>query len=301
MSQAKKIVSALGHISTLALLGGIVGYSSTTFAQSAEQKQKVDRVAAELAAELAKFCPVAQPGDESAFNNCRRNMYNDSQVKRTLQPYILWGRQKDPNARIKDTKLTQFAPDVWTGMYLPLFMFNGKHTVEYVEKEKLFLVRVQAAFRNRLAPGQFPYPFWHEEEKWSFYENANTLLFWIDPETAKIRIAQFTPKGQHTALLKTEHVPHKFDGKWLWTDANGKTQPQATLFDGLFSEDNPYKTKLDVAYKDFALKMREGQCDSCHVPNNPDGMKKLVLLQTPAHAAGEIKRLLKSVRDDKMP
>jgi len=30
-------------------------------------------------------------------------------------------------------------------------------------------------------------------------------------------------------------------------------------------------------------------------------MKRLVLLQTPAHAAGEIERLMKAVRDDKMP
>jgi len=30
-------------------------------------------------------------------------------------------------------------------------------------------------------------------------------------------------------------------------------------------------------------------------------MKKLVLLQTPMHAAAEIKRVMKSVRDDRMP
>ncbi len=93
----------------------------------------------------------------------------------------------------------------------------------------------------------------------------------------------------------------KFDGKWLWTDPEGRVQPQVTLFDGLFSAENPYLPKLDGAYKAFALKMRDAQCDSCHVPNNPDGMKRLVLLQTPAHAAGEIERLMKAVREDKMP
>ena len=74
-----------------------------------------------------------------------------------------------------------------------------------------------------------------------------------------------------------------------------------TLFDGLFKRENPNLVPLDVAYKDLALKLRDGQCDSCHVPNNPDKMKRLVLLQSPAHAAAEIKRLLKAVRDDKMP
>jgi hypothetical protein len=37
------------------------------------------------------------------------------------------------------------------------------------------------------------------------------------------------------------------------------------------------------------------------VPSNPDRSNQLVMLQTPAHAAGQIKRLLKSVREDKMP
>ena len=93
----------------------------------------------------------------------------------------------------------------------------------------------------------------------------------------------------------------KFDDKWMWTDAAGRVQPQVTLFDGLFRAENPYLPKLDTAYKALALKMRDAQCDSCHVPNNPEGMKRLVLLQTPAHAAGEIERLMKAVRADKMP
>ena len=37
------------------------------------------------------------------------------------------------------------------------------------------------------------------------------------------------------------------------------------------------------------------------MPNNPDKSKRLVLLQTPAHAGAEIKRLIKSVQADKMP
>ena len=74
-----------------------------------------------------------------------------------------------------------------------------------------------------------------------------------------------------------------------------------TVFDGLFKSSNPYMASLDTAYKTLALRLREGQCNDCHVPSNPDKSKQLVMLQTPAHAAGQIKRLLKSVREDKMP
>src|SRR5207247_9940481 len=86
-----------------------------------------------------------------------------------------------------------------------------------------------------------------------------------------------------------------------WTDAEGHTQPQVTLFDGLFRADNPHIKQLEAAYRTLALRMRDAQCDSCHVPNNPHGMKRIVLLQTPAHAAGEIQRLIKAVREDRMP
>jgi hypothetical protein len=87
----------------------------------------------------------------------------------------------------------------------------------------------------------------------------------------------------------------------MWMDKEGRIQPRVTLFDGLFRQDNPYLAELDSTYRTLALRMRDGQCDNCHVPNNPMPMRRLVLMHTPAHAAGEIARLMKAVREDKMP
>jgi len=266
-------------------------------------RPQIERLAADLAAELSRLCPPAQAGDQAAFDRCRQGLFQDSMLKRNLAPRVLWGKvRKDAGASLKETTLTQFAPDVLAGLYLPLFMFNGGHAVEYDARESLFLVRLETAFRNRLAPGQFPYPFWHDEAKWNTYQGANSILLWIDPKTSRIKVAQFTDRGATPPIVISAPVRQpKFDGKWLWTDAGGRVQPQVTLFDGLFRAGNPYLPKLASAYKAFALKMRDAQCDSCHVPDNPDGMKRLVLLQTPAHAAGEIERLMKAVREDKMP
>lgn len=49
------------------------------------------------------------------------------------------------------------------------------------------------------------------------------------------------------------------------------------------------------------LALRDGECDDCHFPRNPKTIERLVLLQTPAHAAAEIKRILHSVRSGEMP
>ncbi|MEW6706719.1 MAG: hypothetical protein AB1430_17865 [Pseudomonadota bacterium] len=261
-------------------------------------------VAAQLADELSRQCPLAAPGDQRAFEACRRGLFHDSALRDKLADFVLWGRQKDPKLTLKESSLTQFAPDVLTGMYLPLFMFNGEHAVQYVERERLFQVRVRAAFRNRLQPGQFPYPFWHESEKWSMYQGTREVLLWWDPAIRRVKSAQFTVHSDKTALVQVTPLPAPTnfkDGQWMWTDDKGRTQPAVTVFDGLFRAENPYLGQLDASYKQLALRLREGQCDQCHVPNNPDKMKRLVLLQTPAHAAAEIERLLKSVRDDRMP
>jgi hypothetical protein len=271
-------------------------------APDAAVEARVSAAAKTIAAELATLCPVAEPGSQTAYDNCRKSLYRDSEFRRALPDFVLWGRQRNPKLLLKDSGLTQFGPDVFTSMYIPLFMFNGKYTVNYVEAEGVYQIRLQTAFRNRLAPGEFPYPFWHEDEKWSMYEKANEVLLFWNAEKNNIKVAQFTVFGSTPPITSiTPYARPKFDGQWLWVDAAGKTQPKVTVFDGLFSADNPYAGNIDGAYKKLALRLRDGQCEKCHVPNNPDKMKRLVLLQTPLHAAAEIKRVLKTVRDDKMP
>jgi hypothetical protein len=263
---------------------------------------RAEKAASALAADMARLCPVADPADQVAFEACRKALYQGSLFRASLMDFVPWGRQKDPALSLKESNLTQFGPDVLSGMYVPLFMFNGKYSVVPVQREGLYQIRLQTAFRNRLQPGEFPYPFWHDAEKWSMYQNANEIILWWDPKHERIRFGQYTVFGSNPPIRESSPVtPPAFDGKWMWTDANGRTQPAVTVFDGLLRADNPYIGKVEVAYKAMALKLREGQCFDCHVPDNPDKMKRLVLLQTPMHAAAEIRRVMKSVREDRMP
>ena len=263
---------------------------------------QIAQMASEVALELQQICPPASPSDQAAFDRCRRSLFGDSALRRNLAPRLLWGRRnKDAGATLKNTNLTQFAPDVIAGLYLPLFMFSGEYSTEYVERERLYLIRLRAGFRNLLPPGQFPYPFWHEEAKWGVYQAANSVLLWVNPKTAKIVIGQFTERGSASAVVSAQPISPKFDGNWMWMDKEGRIQPRVTLFDGLFRQNNPYLQQLDLTYRTLALRMRDAQCDNCHVPNNRWNMRRLVLLHTPAHAAGEISRLMTAVREDRMP
>ena len=264
--------------------------------------EQIEALASRVALELQAVCPPASPADQAAFAACRSSLFGDSELRRNFAPRLLWGRRnQDAGAALKDTNLTQFAPDVLAGLYLSLFMYSGEHIVEYVERERLYLIRLRAGFRNLLPPGQFPYPFWHDEAKWGVYQAANSVLLWVAPKTAKIVIAQFTERGSGGPLVATQAIRPKFDGNWMWMDRQGRIQPRVTLFDGLFDPDNPYLAKLDFTYRTLALRMRDAQCENCHLPHNPMPMRRLVLMHTPAHAAGEIARLMKAVREDRMP
>src|SRR5256885_911365 len=133
-------------------------------------------------------------------------------------------------------------------------------------------------------------------------QDANGITFWIDPHTSKIVVGQFSrQEGADPRLNTASRIPPVFDGKWMWLDDKGEPQPKPALFVGLFRADNPYLEQLQTTYKDLALAMRNGTCNNCHAPDNPEKMKRLVLFQTPAHAAAEIKRVMAAVRDNRMP
>ena len=108
-----------------------------------------------------------------------------------------------PGESLKNTTLTQFAPEAWTGLYAPLFMFDGTWRLDYDEGERLYRARLGALFRNALDPGQYPYPFWHDAKKWNDYQSANTLILWIAPQSGTIVVGQFTNDGQDTPSLKS--------------------------------------------------------------------------------------------------
>ena len=87
---------------------------------------QIGQIASEVALELQQVCPPASPSDQAAFDRCRRSLFGDSALRRSLAPRLLWGRRnQDAGAALENTNLTQFAPDVITGLYLSLFMYSG--------------------------------------------------------------------------------------------------------------------------------------------------------------------------------
>jgi hypothetical protein len=271
-------------------------------AMAAPSPTVAEDAAAIIVHHLRQSCPIAEPGKEQvAYETCRAALFADERLHALFSPALRWGGDV-PGKGLDELALTHFDPRVFSGLYLPLFETTGRVSTTTDTTGSHTAIRLQARFRNELSPGQFPYPFWHSPAKWTAYEDANQLVFYLNRDTGLIDVVLRSTQGSEEGLPPIRSVrPPAFDGQWVWSSAAGKTQPSTAWFDGLMQPENPHLGDVIDGYRRFATTLRNASCLSCHVPSNPAGAKTLVLLQTPAHAAGEIKRVLQAVRAGKMP
>ena len=276
----------------------MMGYS-TPPAHAARSQDELRQIGAKLAAELARVCPHGSSTDTSRFQACANALSRSVDV--SFAPAVLWGGDQ-PTLRIKNRKLTSLSAQVFRSAYLPLMSFTGQFSIGYDEKEKLDIIRVEAYFRNALSAGEYPYPFWHAADKWQAYETMNLVNFYLD-DKGRITLVTRSASGSEANRGQYAHVtpPVFVKDVWTWTDPNGQAQPRVMLFASRYQAANPSLLRLDEAYRAFAETMRGASCVACHDPSNTPGASRLILLQTPLHAAAEIRRVLKSVQSGDMP
>lgn len=263
---------------------------------------RIEAWSAAVAKDLAQGCKAGDPADAAALQACRQLVFASPKLRKAVAPVALWGRQHPGDRQaIGDSGLTELSPDVLFGLYLPLFMFDGSSRVSQNDTDKLYRVELGAAFRSRLAAGDFPEPLWHDGEQWKALQRTTAVVLWLSPEPLGLKAVEWLADDAATAAAQPVAPPRSFDGKWMWTDDSGALQPKIAQFAGLLQPENPFLEKLSASYHQLAQSLDDGKCSSCHVPSNPNSMKRLVLLQTPVHAAGEVQRLIKSVDSGSMP
>ncbi len=250
-----------------------------------------------LAASLAAACPIGHYDDEAAFEACSRAL---RVITLPFGNSVAWGGDQ-PEKRIKKKGLTHFSSQIFQSMYLPLFSFTGRWSLDEDKRSHTPIIRVEAYFRNALPAGDFPYPFWHSADKWTAYEAANELRFYLDPNSLAFIVTRGAAGNESRRGIYAHADTPAFDGTWQWRDANGDQQPRVSLFGARYSQANPILPDLDQTYRSFALKVRDESCLNCHTPANLGQSDRLVLLQTPRHAAGEIDDVIEAIRSGKMP
>ncbi len=213
---------------------------------------------------------------------------------------ILWGPDQ-PDLRITKKSLTVVRSWVWQYLYMPNYAFTGRWSVGRDNRDNVAFIAVETYFRNALPSGDYAYPFWHSAAKWEGNEHVNQFKFYLDANGRIFMVGRSTAGTEEHRGAYAHVTPPAFDGKWQWVDASGKMQPHAELFSDRYSANNPYLPTVDTTYKEFALHIRDGTCLNCHTPANKFDANRLVLLQSPVHAAAEIDDALKEVRGGDMP
>ena len=282
-----------------AFISGLLGLFAAVPALAEPPQADLEKLAAAMAAQFSTLCPQARPDDVDAHDKCTAGLRNAFFIPFAPNG-LLWGGDQ-PKLRLAKKQLTHLKPSIFQLLYLSLFTFNGRWSVDADPRENVGVIHLTAYFRNALPPGEYPYPFWHSADKWAAYEAANELKFYLNHD-AQVFVVTRSRVGSEAERGPYAHVtPPAFDGHWQWTDASGHLQPHVSLFSNRYSSANPYLAPLDKAYRDFATQARKATCLSCHAPNNEADMVHLVLLQTPLHASGEIDDVLEQVRSGKMP
>lgn len=247
-----------------------------------------------IAKQLAEASPVADPGDARARDAAAAKLVGCQDFLTAIGERLLWGgcepvKGYDP----RTYSLTEFDPLVWLKLYGSTLMFTGEHEVK--TNGPFSVLELKAKFRSNLDPGDYPYPFWHSAKKWQAYVDLASLcvVFREDKIVAVYRVAKSDPTKPP--------VERKWDGKWQWTDAEGKQQPRVALFSYMFGADNPHRANVDDAYRRLESRFRAHDCTSCHSPDNAGKAKALLLLNYPNQSLFARHKLLETLKANDMP
>jgi hypothetical protein len=235
---------------------------------------------------LADACPVAKEDDASARDACAERLGGLTALRTSMTEPFLWGAQKTSADALDDVRTTRLNPLVWLKMYLSLEMFTGEYRVERAGRRTV--VHAATRFRSRLDAGEYPYPFWHAEDKWDSYQFARETVFFLEDGRLVGALRSATQDRSRPAQVRA------FDGDW-------SPSPRVVLFRRFFSPGNRHAADVDSTFRAFEAESRTYHCSGCHRPDNPAGQKQLEMLCYPNQALSARHDIVRAIEERRMP
>lgn len=250
-------------------------------------------LARSIANGLAAACPSgADPSDEAARNDCAGKLTELTVLRATMREPFIWGGQIQGTGFRLDRSTNKFNARVWRRMYLSTFMFGGDYDVEQIADYTV--LHVPTTFRHAMPIGAYPYPFWHSAGKWDSYCTSTVIHFIIQHGEV---IGALRSSDRDTTRAAT---PHGWDGLWRW-EQGGVSMPYVSLYEYLFSKDNPYAAQVDETYRALEARMRRNSCQVCHAPDNQGMSEQLEFFVYPNQALVGRHDILAQLTKNQMP
>jgi hypothetical protein len=95
-------------------------------------------------------------------------------------------------------------------------------------------------------------------------------------------------------------VSHTWSGQWHW-EVGGQSEPYVTLYEYLFSPQNPNIARLDTAYRNFNDGLRQNSCLMCHSPDNYAAATQLEFFAYPNQALFSRNSIIANLEANTMP
>jgi hypothetical protein len=184
-------------------------------------------------------------------------------------------------------------PLVWRKVYLSMFSFDEHYRIE--KTGDLTIIHLPYHFRNKLDPGSYPYPLWHQQAKWESYQTTIELLLVMKRDRIIGALRSAESDNSRTVISRV------WDGNWHWLGDNGREEPRFTLYQNLFSAQNPHVAALDQSYRKLENGLRKVNCVSCHDPENTAGQRILELFSFPNQALAGRDRIVQVLQENAMP
>ena len=244
---------------------------------------------------LIAACPVVDPASVAERDACGEALASLPIFDEVAPNILAWGGQPEgftAEDLLTEASLTDLDPHVWRKMYLSTFMFpDAPMTVE--KSGNYRTVRIPVQFRFDLPAGDYPYPFWHSQGKWTSYQTATDIIFVVDQKDHILAGARSATKDP-----SKPQRDRTWDGIWQWDNGN---EPRVALYSYLFSAVNPHVPRLEAAYRTLEEGLREHDCTRCHDPANTAGAKRLEIFNYPNQALTARREAVRQVELGVMP
>jgi hypothetical protein len=106
-------------------------------------------------------------------------------------------------------------------------------------------------------------------------------------------------RGANQDTTRVE-VSHTWSGQWHW-EVGGQAEPYVTLYEYLFSPQNPNIARLDTAYRNFNDGLRQNSCLLCHSPDNYAAATQLEFFAYPNQALFSRNSIIANLEANTMP
>ena len=243
------------------------------------------------------MCPLADPGDQQAFEACRQALFRGSLLRASLGAILLWGRPHPmPGESLKETRPSRSSrPKRGRGSMRPCSCSTAAGASTTTPANGFIGHASALCSATPWIPASIPIRSGTTPRSGATTRAPTRLMLWIAPQSGSIVVGAVHQRRAGAAGLKEPARRAAAVRRTMDVDRRHRATPsrRRRCFAGCSPTTTPISGSSSRAIASSPTPCARATATIAMCRTNPNRMNRLVLLQTPVHAASEIKRLMK--------